>query len=59
MKKQHKAQLTLLLIGLMLFVLTYVYYPNLNKNKILRNQTVQEDAKGNFDSKRDTSFENG
>ena len=58
MKKQHKAQLTLLLTGLMLFVLTYVYYPNLNKNKILRNQTVQEDAKGSLDSKRDTSFEN-
>ena len=58
MKKQHKAQLTLLLTGLMLFVLTYVYYPNLNKNKILRNQTVQEDAKGSLDSKQDTSFEN-
>ena len=58
MKKQNKIQLTLLLTGLMLFVLTYVYYPNLNKNKILRNQTVQEDAKGSLDSKQDTSFEN-
>ena len=58
MKKQHKTQLTLLLTGIMLFVLTYVYYPNLNKNKFLKNKTVQEDEKVSLDSKRDTSFEN-
>ena len=58
MKKQHKAQLTLLLVGLMLFILTYVYYPNLNKNTFLKNQTVQEDVEGSLDSKQDTSFEN-
>ena len=58
MKKQHKTQLTLLLTGIMLFVLTYVYYPNLNKNKTFRNQTVQKDAKASLDSKQDTSFEN-
>ena len=58
MKKQHKAQLTLLLVGLMLFILTYVYYPNLNKNKILENQTIQEDGEGDLDNERDTSFEN-
>ena len=58
MKKQHKTQLTLLLTGLILFTLTYIYYPNLNKNKFLKNQTVQEDAEDNLDSKQDTSFEN-
>ena len=58
MKKQHKAQLTLLLTGLMLFILTYIYYPNLNKNKFLKNKTVQEDEEVSLDSKRDTSFEN-
>ena len=58
MKKQHKTQLTLLLTGLFLFILTYVYYPNLNKNKFLKNQTVQEDVEGSLDSKQDTSFEN-
>ena len=56
MKKQHKAQLTLLLVGLMLFILTYVYYPNLNKNKILKNQTI--DVEGNLDNEQETSFEN-
>ena len=58
MKKQHKTQLTLLLTGLILFILTYIYYPNLNKNKFLKNQTVQEDAEGSLDSKQDTAFEN-
>ena len=58
MKKQNKIQLTLLLTGLMLFILTYIYYPNLNKNKFLKNKTVQEDEEVGFDNKRDTSFEN-
>ena len=58
MKKQNKIQLTLLLTGLMLFILTYIYYPNLNKNKFLKNKTVQEDEEASLDSKRDTSFEN-
>ena len=58
MKKQNKIQLTLLLTGLMLFILTYIYYPNLNKNKFLKNKTVQEDGEVSLDSKRDTSFEN-
>ena len=58
MKKQNKIQLALLLTGLMLFILTYIYYPNLNKNKFLKNKTVQEDEEVSLDSKRDTSFEN-
>ena len=58
MKKQDRAQLTLLLVGLVLFILTYVYYPYLSKNKILKGQTVQEDAEGDLDNERDTSFEN-
>ena len=58
MKKQNKIQLTLLLTGLMLFVLTYIYYPNLNKNKFLKNKTVQEDEEVSLHSKRDSSFEN-
>ena len=57
MKKQNKIQLTLLLTGLMLFILTYIYYPNLNKNKFLKNKTVQEDEEVSFDSKKGTSFE--
>ena len=49
MKKQNKIQLTLLLTGLMLFILTYIYYPNLNKNKFLKNKTVQEDEEASLD----------
>ena len=58
MKKQNKIQLTLLLTGLMLFILTYIYYPNFNKNKFLKNKTVQKDEEVSLDSTRDTSFEN-
>ena len=58
MKKQNKIQLTLLLTGLILFILTYIYYPNLNKNKFLKNKTIQEGEEASLDSKRDTSFEN-
>ena len=58
MKKQHKTQLTLLLTGLILFILTYIYYPNFNKNKFLKNKTVQKDEEVSLDSTRDTSFEN-
>ena len=32
-KKQRKAQLALVSIGVLLFVLTYLYYPNLYKDK--------------------------
>ena len=58
MKKQNKIQLTLLLTGLMLFILTYIYYTNLNKDRFLKNKTVQEDEEVSLDGKRDTSFEN-
>ncbi len=34
MKKQRKTQLILVSIGLFLFVLTYLYYPAINKNKL-------------------------
>ena len=40
MKKQRKAQLVLVSIGLLLILLTYIYPYFLNKNKLAKNQSV-------------------
>ena len=45
MTKQNKAKLALLLTGLFLIFLTYFYYPNINKDKILEDKSVQKDFK--------------
>ena len=42
-KKQRRVQFTLVSIGLLLFVLTYLYYPNINKDKLLKDQSVKKD----------------
>ena len=39
-KKQNRIQLALISIGFLLFVLTYFYYPSLNKDKIEKNDTL-------------------
>ena len=57
MKKQDKTKLILLLTGLILIVLTYFYYPNLGKNKILESQNFQKDLKDELDNQQDTVFE--
>ena len=42
-KKQRRIQLVLISIGLLLFVLTYLYYPNIDKDKLLKDQSVNKD----------------
>ena len=42
-KKQRRIQLVLISIGLLLFVLTYLYYPNIVKDKLLKDQSVNKD----------------
>ena len=42
-KKQRRIQLVLISIGLLLFVLTYLYYPNIDKDKLLKDQSVKKD----------------
>ena len=42
-KKQQRIQLVLISIGLLLFVLTYLYYPNIVKDKLLKDQSVNKD----------------
>ena len=58
MKKKHlKVQLTLVSIGLLLFVLTYLFYPNINKNKILKDQSIGKDFEKTVDTEKVTSFD--
>ncbi len=56
-KKQKTLQLMLITIGLFLFILTYLYYPSLNKVETPSNQTKTKDLKENIDSEQFTSFE--
>ena len=58
MKKQDKTKLVLLLTGFILIVLTYFYYPNLDKTRIPENQNVQKDLKDKLDYEQSTAFEN-
>ena len=39
MKKQRTTQLVLISIGLLLILLTYFYYPYMNKDKLLEDQS--------------------
>ena len=57
-KKQRRVQLALVSIGLLLFALTYLYHPNLNKDKLLEKQTLKKDFEKIIDEKQATAFEN-
>ena len=57
-KKQNRIQLALISIGFLLFVLTYFYYPSLNKDKIEKNDTLANNIKDDEISKDKTSFVN-
>ena len=56
-RKQQKAQLVLISIGLLLILLTYLYYPYMNKNKLQDDQFVQKDSEKTLDDSQST-FEN-
>ena len=56
-KKQRTAQVALVSIGLLLFVLTYLYYPNLNKDKLFGEQSSKEDLEKTANRDQTTSFE--
>ena len=57
-KKQRRVQLLLVLIGLLLFVLTYLYYPNLNRNKIFEKQYLKKDFEKTLSENQVTTFKN-
>ena len=56
-KKQQKTQLALISIGLLLILLTYFYYPYMNKDKLIKNQSVREDLENTTDNAQITTFE--
>ena len=58
MRKLNKTQLTLLLTGFILIILTYFYYPNLDKNLVLKNQIDQGNLKVSLKDSQNTVFEN-
>ena len=57
-KKQRGTQFTLVSIGLLLFILTYFYYPSIKKDKLLKDQSVNKDFQKVDDRDQATSFEN-
>ena len=57
-KKQQGTQLTLILIGILLIIATYFYYPSIKKDKILKDQLVKKDSQKVEDVNQSTSFEN-
>ena len=59
-KKQKKIQAVLLIVGVLLILLTYFYYPYMNKNKSIVEKNIQENLSTLSDdvSENSTSFEN-
>ena len=57
-KKQQKTQLILISIGLLLILLTYFYYPYMEKNKLLKDQSAREDLEETLEDAHSTTFEN-
>ena len=56
-KKQRRVQLILVFIGLLLFCLTYLFYPNINKVKFIEDQPIR-DLKETVATDKTTTFEN-
>jgi len=57
-QKQKKTQIILTSIGLILLLITYFYYPYMQKVKFTDNQVVQKDGSNTLDIDQGTSFEN-
>ena len=57
-KQQQKMQLVLIFIGFFLILLTYFYYPYMEKNKLLKDQSAREDLEKTLEDDHSTTFEN-
>ena len=57
-KQQQKMQLVLIFIGFSLILLTYFYYPYMEKNKLLKDQSAREDLEKTLENSPLTAFEN-
>ena len=49
MRKEQKIQLSLFFLGIALILLTYFYIPSLNKDKYIKDQSIQKDLKEDSD----------
>lgn len=58
MSKSNKVQLILIFVGFILIILTYYYYPNLNKNKYPEDQSLKDDEINKIKDDQSTLFEN-
>ncbi len=56
-KKQRRVQLTLVFIGLLLFFLTYFFYPNINKDKLTKDQSIGKNVDETAIADKTTTFE--
>jgi len=56
-KKQQNIQIILISIGLLLILITYFYYPYMNKAKLIENQSAKKDLERTLED-QSTSFEN-
>ena len=57
-KQQQKMQLVLIFIRFFLILLTYFYYPYMDKNKLLKDQSAREDLEKTLEDAHSTTFEN-
>ena len=57
-KQQQKMQLVLIFIGFFLILLTYFYYPYMEKNKLLKDHSAREDLEKTLEDAPLTAFEN-
>ena len=57
-KQQQKMQLVLIFIGFFLILLTYFYYPYMEKNKLLKDQSAREYLEKTLEDAHSTAFEN-
>lgn len=55
--KQQKVQIILTLIGLLLILITYFYYPYMKKVELVEDQPIQKDSEKNIDDDKTTFFE--
>jgi len=56
-KKQRRVQLTLVFIGLLLFFLTYFFYPNINKDELTKDQSIGKNVDETAIADKTTTFE--
>ena len=57
-KQQQKMQVVLIFIGFFLILLTYFYYPYMEKNKLLKDQSTREYLEKTLEDAHSTTFEN-